>query len=261
MKKEALASPTRKPRVYECSVCQDREYIIEENVAKKECVCKARKQAERIAKKMQETRSSIIPVEFFDATFQNFRRNEDWQKIMWQKAVDYVMHFELIQGRNKHSFGMVAQVGESELITKPIRERMKLLEQKNSYGIGKTHLSVAIAKVLMDKGYNVMIVNDAEFLEDLAEFRVHNITAFRELIDHAKNVDVLVWDDLGKANPSEFTVRTVYRIVDERNRMRRPIIFSSNESLDTLDVRLLPATMSRLIGMTELLEVRGEDQR
>lgn len=245
---------------YECPACRDLEFVIREDTAV-ECECRERKKQARIAKELEEKRVSLIPSEFAGANFDNFERNNEIQERMWKAAYSYVTEFSGIRADRLHSFGMVAQIGESELMRKPWRERVRLREY-GAYGVGKTHLAVSIAKVLLDQGYHVMIVNDASFLDEMAQKRTQDGNEFQRVMSHVKTVDVLVWDDIGKGKTSDFTVRTLYQIVDERNRMRRPMIYTSNESLETLEERLQPATVSRLLGMTkELLKVRGEDYR
>lgn len=259
--KEAHVSKTAVSPVYECANCRDREYLIDGFVAV-ECHCKARKRKQRMVKKMEEIRASMITGEFEDATFDNFERKDATQLLMWEKAREYVDQFESIRGSRLHSFGMVAQAGELEIMQKPWKERSKLLKNYNSYGIGKTHLAMAMADELIKRGYSVMIVNDVPFLDNLAQARVHDNATYLAMMKHVIEMDVLVWDEFGKGKTSDFTNRVIYQIIDERYRMRRPIIYTSNESIDTLDMMLLPATMSRLIGMTkELLELRGQDYR
>ncbi|MFC4075241.1 DNA replication protein, partial [Salinithrix halophila] len=74
---------------------------------------------------------------------------------------------------------------------------------------------------------------------------------------------VLVWDDLGKSNPTQAKQKNYFQIVNERYKACRPILFSSNEDIESLSERIGGATWSRLVGMSGkyLLATVGADYR
>ena len=57
---------------------------------------------------------------------------------------------------------------------------------------------------------------------------------FNRLLHSAKQVEVLVWDDLGKSKWSEAKENLYYQIIDYRYRHNLPILYSSNEDDETL---------------------------
>lgn len=211
-------------------------------------------------------KNAMIPSEFKNAEFKNYKTFTPTQRSMLDKITAYLSQFEKSMDNQRNSFGFIAKYGEQRL--REIRDPVKraILQRKhNNFGIGKTHLQVAAAKELIRRGYTVLIVSDVTFMEELAQSRMYDDEGetFSKLLWAAINCDVLVWDDIGKSKPTEAKSGYYYRIIDERYRNHSPIIFSSNEDKDTLSERLGGAAASRLFGMSMdwLFEVEGADYR
>lgn len=75
--------------------------------------------------------------------------------------------------------------------------------------------------------------------------------------------EILVWDDIGKSKYSEAKEELYYRIINERYKKRRPILFSSNEDELTLSEKIGEAAYSRLYSMSKsfFAKVKGTDYR
>lgn len=226
-----------------------------------ECQCVKRARMENLFK------DSMIPDEFKEAQFTNFRQDEPWQKNMYGWIVDYLKDFESIKNSKSNSFGFIASYGEQNIRNLPTAaDKAQAKADHNSFGIGKTHLEVAAAKRLIKRAYGVLVVSDAILMDDLVQAKMLNDsgTRLRQLLNGTEQADVLIWDDIGKAKPSEAKENLYYQIVDSRYRARRPIIFSSNEDKVTLAERIGQATADRLIsGMAygRVYEVEGPSQR
>ncbi len=128
-------------------------------------------------------RDSTIPKELKEANFDNFNAETAEEKQLLSFAKDQV---------KKYLEGMTGNT----LVT-------------GSTGIGKSHLSVAMAKAL-NEGYkakgepkSVLFVNLTEKIEQIKEGwnygKGASLTEF-ELVDQLKNVDFLILDDLGAKN-------------------------------------------------------------
>lgn len=144
----STSSPTKQP--YDCDECKDTGFIIKAwkgaGLAV-ECRCMERKRL------MKRFKSAMIPDEFKGATFQDYRVENDAQKILLEASQTYLKEFgremELEIGVSKgNSLGFIAVYGESRLKELPPAERMKMKRLHNNFGLGKTHLTVAIAKAL-----------------------------------------------------------------------------------------------------------------
>ena len=182
-----------------------------------------------------------------------------------------------------NSIGFIALYGESDIRQMDSADRYEFKQKHNSFGLGKTHLQMALARYLIenvrvrdelqdgsyskfDRGCRVLCVSDVTFMEDLIQAKMSKDEGkkLQSLINGACTADVLVWDDLGKAKWSESKEGMYYQIINERWRHKRPIVFSSNESKGTLSDKIGYAAASRLFGMTgeeNLYEVEGPDYR
>ncbi|WP_242520479.1 DnaA ATPase domain-containing protein [Halobacillus kuroshimensis] len=182
-----------------------------------------------------------------------------------------------------NSLGFIAEFGETTIREMKGEDRYTFKQQHNSFGLGKTHLQMALARYIMEsvrvrdthpdgteakhnRGCQVLCISDVTFMEELIQAKMSSDEGkkLQKLVNGACEVDVLVWDDLGKAKWSETKEGLYYQIINERWRHKRPIIFSSNEDQGTLSDKIGYAAASRLFGMTgeeNLYEVEGPDYR
>lgn len=233
----------------------------------KECECRERKAWKRRFK------NALIPDEFTGANFDNYKRNSEIQKSMYQLTLDYLKNFKVEKDEKgtkqktlpSENFGLLAVFGEQRLKELPPNERSEMKQKHNNFGIGKTHLQMAFAKQLIKFGFNVLVVSDTIFIEELMQARQLNDEGenYNKLLNSAISADVLVWDDIGKVNWTEARERMYYTIINERYRKKKPIVFNSNEDRGTLAEKIGYAAASRLIGQAGeyLLEAEGEDWR
>ncbi len=216
---------------------------------------------------------SMIPDEFINANFENFKQTNQTQKDMYSTTLKYFSEFSISEtedGQKKKvypplNFGLIAVVGEQRLKELPTHERSAVKLKHNNFGVGKTHLQMALSKRLLKDGFTVLTVSDTTFMDDLMQARKADDhgESLNRLLGSATQADVLVWDDIGKVNWTEPRERMYYTIINERYRKQKPIIFNSNEDRGTLADKIGYAGASRLIGECEdfLLEVEGEDWR
>ena len=251
---------------YDCQICRDTELVLKRDERGYEfasfCDCRERKAWKRRFKQ------ALIPDEFVHANFENFKRATQYQQSMYDVTLEYLNEFKKDGGEkviSKHNLGFIAVVGEQRLRELPPHERAPMKQKHNNFGVGKTHLQIALAKRLIKDGFNVLVVSDVTFMDELIQAKVMNDEGetLNRLLHSAIHADVLVWDDIGKAKWSEAKEALYYQIINERYRKQRPIVFSSNEDRGTLSEKIGYAAASRLIGQcgSYLLEVEGEDFR
>ncbi|WP_223661964.1 ATP-binding protein [Pseudobacillus badius] len=259
---------------YECSICKDTELIYYQKEStndlmytfSKPCECRERKAWKRRFKQ------SMIPEEFTQANFENYETPAAVQKEMLALTKEYRSLFKIIQqdGQKKKvipadNFGLVAVIGEQRLKEMPSKDRATLKQKHNNYGIGKTHLQIALAKQLIKEGFNVLTVSDVTFIEELMQAKKMDDggETYNHLLNGALSADVLIWDDIGKVNWTEPRERMYYTIINERYRRQKPIVFNSNEDRGTLADKIGYAGASRLIGECGkyLLDAEGIDWR
>lgn len=106
-------------------------------------------------------------------------------------------------------------------------------------GVGKSHLAAAIVNGCITVGVPAVYVSVEELLGRLRETFNHKTPkpTENEIINGAATVAVLALDDLGKESLSDYTVRTLYAIVNRRYEQKLPLIVTSNFSLPELSAR------------------------
>ena len=126
-------------------------------------------------------------------------------------------------------------------------------------GLGKTHLSLAIASEVIKKGYNVAydsIINYLRLIESEHFGRSQGNTL--ELILAS---DLLIMDDLGSEFESSFYSSVIYNIINTRLNCSRPTVISTNLTPQQLQNRYDDRIVSRLFAMYDYLKFTGSDIR
>ncbi|MBR5320563.1 MAG: ATP-binding protein [Clostridia bacterium] len=126
-------------------------------------------------------------------------------------------------------------------------------------GLGKTHLSLAIANEAIKKGYNVIYGSVINFLNKMEKEKFGKADTDTEklLID----ADLLILDDLGAEFTTAYTVSAIYNILNSRICRGVPTIISSNLDLDDIKGRYPESIASRIIGTFSPVEFIGDDVR
>lgn len=129
-------------------------------------------------------------------------------------------------------------------------------------GLGKTHLSLAIAGEVIKKGYGVVYDSAQNLLNKLEREHFGKYNSSSSFIeDSVLECDLLILDDLGSEFETKFTVSEIYNIINTRTLSGLPTIISSNIGLDELTSRYGARITSRIIGTYELLLFCGKDIR
>ena len=127
-------------------------------------------------------------------------------------------------------------------------------------GLGKTHLSLAIAGEVLNKGFGV-IYGSAQMLLSKIE-REHfgrDITESTE--EQLLSCDLLVLDDFGTEYLSPFTSSVIYNLINTRLLKKLPTIISTNLSMSEIGAVYKERIASRIIGNYETLMFFGNDVR
>lgn len=245
-------------KTYRCNKCQDRELVDRGDGVYVFCECRQQKIIERRIK------SSMVNPAFMKATLDNFQPAPH-TIAMLEVARDYVANFQNLRSEQRNGLGFVAKVGESAIqsVRDPAK-RMQLKAQHNSYGLGKTHLLSAVALKLLQQGVQVLMVNDTDIMAEMRQAQLENDSnRFEKIINSIEQVELLIWDDLGKAKSTEWVLNQYYRIINYRYRMGLPICFSTNEDMESLSDKVGDATASRLSAICRgrLITCEGPDYR
>lgn len=129
-------------------------------------------------------------------------------------------------------------------------------------GLGKTHLSTAIAKELIEKGYNVIYETAQNIFFDFDNDRFRDRFSDEEPISGKYlDCDLLIIDDLGAEAVNSFTVACLYNIINTRLNKNLPIIASTNLNSKEIRSKYHDRITSRLFGEFNIKLFTGNDIR
>ena len=97
-------------------------------------------------------------------------------------------------------------------------------------GTGKSYFAGCIANALMEREISVCMTNFAAILNDLAaSFKDRN-----EYIASLCSFPLLILDDFGMERGTEYGLEQVYNVIDSRYRSGKPLIVTTNLTLEDL---------------------------
>lgn len=127
-------------------------------------------------------------------------------------------------------------------------------------GLGKTHLSLAIAGKAAEKGYNV-IYGSAQDLLRKVENEHFGRAENEGTLDMMLEADLLVLDDLGAEFSSSFSQSVVYNLLNSRIASGKPMIVSSNLTIQEFNEKYSRRIVSRLFSQLVQIRFIGRDVR
>ena len=128
-------------------------------------------------------------------------------------------------------------------------------------GLGKTFLSACIARTVADRGYSVVYESAGHVFTNMERAKFANDETAREACRRYTECDLLIIDDLGTEMPGQFTTSALYSLINDRLLLAKPMIVSTNLTVDDMLKRYSPQIASRLRGSFERLAFVGEDIR
>ena len=130
-------------------------------------------------------------------------------------------------------------------------------------GLGKTHLSSAVAGVVIGKGYDVLYSSAVGMLSDFERQRFGNASGVGNQTDTQRyyESDLLIIDDLGTEVSNQFTTSVLYEVINTRLNLRRATVISTNLNEEEFRRRYWDRITSRVLGEYSLLQFVGRDIR
>lgn len=160
---------------------------------------------------------SGIKKRFANRTFDNFRRDTPERERCYNIAKRYADNFESAYSK-----------GDG-------------LYFEGSNGTGKTHLAAAIALQLISVEVPVIFKTSLDLLGDLRRTFDNEISATEyEVTRIYKTVDLLIIDDLGKEQCTDWSISTLYNILNDRYEDMKPTIITTNYGVGDLVTAMTP---------------------
>ena len=145
---------------------------------------------------------SGIKKRFQQRTFEIFLQNTAGRKQAYNTARHYAEHFS-----------DAVKSGEGLYI-------------EGTCGTGKTHLAAAIALYLAEREYSVVMRTSFDLFEEIK--KAFDDPDRPDVAKAYKECDLLIIDDLGKEQCTDWSLSVLYSIVNERYEAMRPTIVTTN---------------------------------
>jgi DNA replication protein DnaC len=200
---------------------------------------------------------SSIPKKFLGKSLDNFDGAEQIKKVCYE----YIDGFS----RDKRTVKSDYEGGEDLVVDYGLKSGGSILLIGKT-GCGKTHLAISIYKELVRRfildGYRSKFTTAPELLLEIrATYRPSSkkysddggrceAETEQEVLDNYSTCEFLILDDLGAEKVSDFTIQSLYLIIDRRNREMRPTIVTTNLSLEEIETQIDARMASRLADMT-----------
>lgn len=195
-------------------------------------------------KRRKRLQRAKIPKRYFDKGFEDYSPMTETQRQIWSFCQKYSSEFD------------------------DMTDRGILLVGKN--GTGKTHLLCAVVKVLIEKGYNARYYEvPSLYRKAQSTFDDHSPNSLEYLLERVQKKRIVLLDDIGKGNLTEWKLETLWSIIDCRYREELVTLISSNlterdflsRCKNTPEIDKAKAIWSRLYEMVDIFAIDGPDYR
>lgn len=220
--------PEKDPDAH-CDICDGYGHVIDESGARP-CIC--------VRKEIFNTEvvDARIPHRYAEESFDTFDARTPSLKACLARAREYVDHYSFDCPKGLYVHGPT--------------------------GAGKTHLTVAILKGLIARGFNGVFYNIVDLLDNIrATFDPQMPSAPKNRLLQDFERQIFVLDDFGMQKTSTWVSDRLYSLINRRYQDCKTIIITSNISLNDLLLRVDNALSSRIIDMCEEIEIKAEDYR
>ncbi len=130
-------------------------------------------------------------------------------------------------------------------------------------GLGKTHLSTAVARRVIERGFDVYYTTALQMFGDFEHARFGTEMGMESVVslDRYTSCELLILDDLGTEVSNQFTNSCLYMVLNERINKGLPTIVSTNLSGKEIKQRYTDRIASRILGDFKPFLFMGTDIR
>jgi len=127
-------------------------------------------------------------------------------------------------------------------------------------GTGKTHIVLSVGWCWLRDGHSVLYYQVEDLLDALragySKWQGGDPDGYNTVLRFARNVGLLIIDDIGAHNETEWATSKLDQIVDYRYLHRKPLVVTTNLALDRL-----PARIGDRLAEGVLVQLTGESFR
>lgn len=224
---------------FKCALCEDVGYIIQGDKVK-ECSCR------KVSELARKRKNAGITPHLSKMQFADF---------------DYSFYTTEQRGKNRSTYRDNARltVAAAQRFSESIKkgESTEGMLLMGNVGCGKTYLAASIANDLVEHNVDVKFVVVPDFLDEL-RYTFADTTAAKELelMERVKSASVLILDDLGAHNYTDWSIKTLFSIINYRVNYELPMIVTTNLSVEEIEDLIGSRIYSRLVESCGLYKMR-----
>ncbi len=109
---------------------------------------------------------------------------------------------------------------------------------QGGYGCGKTHLAAAIANFAVGMGVPTLFITVPDLLDSLRFAYSDPEATFEERFEEIRTAPLLVMDDFGTHNATEWAQEKLFQIINYRYINRLPLVVTTNLMLEEIEGRI-----------------------
>lgn len=128
-------------------------------------------------------------------------------------------------------------------------------------GLGKTHLSTAVAKTVIERGFDVLYVTAVSMFRDFEAKQFEKGVGMKNEPERYEEAELLIIDDLGTEMTNQFTLSCLYDVINMRINRHRSTFINTNLAFRDLEARYHERITSRLFGEYHPILFAGTDIR
>jgi DNA replication protein DnaC len=106
------------------------------------------------------------------------------------------------------------------------------------FGCGKTHLAAAIANFAVDIGMPTLFLTVPDLLDNLRFSYDNPESTFESRFDEIRNAPLLIMDDFGTQNATEWAQEKLFQILNFRYINKLPLVITTNLMLEEMEPRI-----------------------
>lgn len=109
---------------------------------------------------------------------------------------------------------------------------------QGGFGCGKTHLAAAIANFCVSMGVPTLFITVPDLLDALRFTYNSEETSFEERFEEIRRASLLIMDDFGTQNATEWAQEKLFQILNYRYINKLPLVVTTNLALEEIEGRM-----------------------